>query len=354
MSRKANPKWIGIFVTGAAALAVAAVLLFGSADLFSEKVVFVCYFQGSVKGLAVGAPVSFRGVRVGTVSAIKLRFEGDDWNIRIPVTIELNEGSMAEPAGVPDDEKDMDYSAEETVKELIKRGLRAQLQLQSLVTGQLFVQLDFYPSKDLRLVGVKGEHPEMPTVPSSLEELSRTLERLPLDDLANRLLKAVEGIEKLVNSPELAQGLSSLNETLKTVQSLVVHLDEQVGAAGKELTATLKYTRELVASLKEGVPALISSAQSTIRTGGSVLQEMNRSAKDLTSHVDAVGREARSTLEEARRTLASIGSLAAEGSPLRYELNKALKELSSAARSIRVMADYLERHPEALVHGKGR
>jgi paraquat-inducible protein B len=143
---RANPKLIGAFVVGAVALVVIGVLLLGGAELLTAKRTLVAYFEGSVKGLNVGAPVEFQGVKVGSVTDIQLQFLTAANEFRIPVFIQIEPGQMTQVGRQVDAQGQL-------LKPLIERGLRAQLEMQSLVTGQLMVQLGFLPDTPIRLVG---------------------------------------------------------------------------------------------------------------------------------------------------------------------------------------------------------
>jgi paraquat-inducible protein B len=191
MGRRANTTLIGAFLVGAVALIVIGILVFARGQFLSEKRTFVLYFDGSVKGLNVGAPVDFQGVRVGSVTDMGVQYLAAENAFRIPVYIELEAGRIRQ-MGVR--EKEADRRA--FLKSLIDRGLRAQLGTVSLVTGQLFVQLDFHPSTPVRLVGTDPDVPELPTIPTTLQqasaaaqELLEKLGQLPLDHLFNNVLE---------------------------------------------------------------------------------------------------------------------------------------------------------------------
>src|SRR4030042_3764548 len=139
MSKQANKTMIGAFVVGATALVVAGVLVFGSAKFLKERHPFVMYFDGSVQGLDVGASVVFRGVKVGTVTDIELRTDPVNLTIQIPVFIEIEMDRLKRTGTLP-----LKRTPAEGMKLLVERGLRAQLELQSLVTGKLLVNLDFH------------------------------------------------------------------------------------------------------------------------------------------------------------------------------------------------------------------
>jgi paraquat-inducible protein B len=161
MSKPASKALIGGFVVGAIGLVIAGVLIFGSAKFLQETFKFVMYFEGSVKNLNVGSPVVFRGVKIGTVTDILLRYDPEDMSIKIPVIIEIEPDRVEVIGGIP-----REPDPELTISELVERGLRAMLQMQSFVTGQLMVELDFHPDKPIKLVGGDTGYPEIPTIPS--------------------------------------------------------------------------------------------------------------------------------------------------------------------------------------------
>ena len=303
MSKQAKPTVIGAFIVVAVALVVAGVLVFGSGKFLKERITYVAYFEGSISGLSVGAPVVFRGVKVGSVSGIVIEADpemlmkdaSDGMYVRIPVFIEFEPERVTRVSGKADPHR--------YFRLMIEHGLRAQLQLQSLVTGQLMIALDFHPDKPVRLVGLNKKYPELPTIQTSMQEVSKTIKDLPLDELADNLLKTVAGLEKLINSPEVGESIRSLNRTLKETQSLMRNLNEEV----KPMTASIKET----------------------------------------------SRAAHAAMEQADKTLYLVEDVLGEDSEPRHELVKALKEISAAARSVRALTDYLERHPEALIRGKG-
>jgi len=311
MSKQASKTLIGTFVVGALTLVVIGILLFGTGQFFSESKTYVLFFGGSVKGLNVGAPVSFRGVKVGQVTAIKARFDPHNYAMRIAVYIKTTPGWLT-PVG---EEKTLDkilpgFEREKILQELVtKKGLRAQLQLQSLVTGLLEIEFDFFPDTPIKLLGTEPNVPELPTIPSDLEKLQIILtnfitkfEKLPINELVQKLVEAVDGIKKVTNAPEIIQTLRTLNQTLQNVQQLVQNLDHRVGP--------------------------------------------------LTSSMDESFKAARAALEQAQKTLVTAEGVAGDASALRYQVSEALEQISDAARSLRVTSDYIDQHPEALIRGK--
>ena len=320
MSERANPTLIGAFLLGAIALVVAGLMVFGGGRFFTETVTYVAYFPETVSGLNDGAPVNFRGVKVGTVRRIEVQLDVQDLSVKIPVYLQLERRRIREIGGtIPE----IDF-----IPELIERGLRAQLQLQSIVTGQLSVQLDILPNRPARYVGPVGEFPEMPTIPSSMQKFAETMESLSIEELVNDARQVLAGLKALVNSPDLAGLLSGANEFINSGELLgiLAHTNEAIDDV-----------QALVSNVDGHVDSLSSSAEFT-------LAEVNETLAGIRKTLDGVEK----TLDAARQSV----SIAAEGSPIRYEFEKMLGELTAAARSIRLLAEYLERNPDALVRGK--
>ena len=203
MIRKASKTKIGMFVVGAIVLLVVAILVFGSGVLFKQSDKYIVYFDGSVKGLAVGAPVIFRGVKVGNVSSIDLIYDKRSDNVLIPVVIDVE---LARVKGVPDKFGYPDYA------QFVKQGLRAKLEVQNFITGQLMLALDFYPENIEKLYKIAGSYPELPALPIS-PDIFEIMDEIPIKEITNNLAQAVIGINRLVNS----EGISDLDKTLREV-----------------------------------------------------------------------------------------------------------------------------------------
>jgi paraquat-inducible protein B len=313
VSQKVSPTLIGAFVLGSVVLVVIGLMVFGGGRFFTERVSYVAYFEESVSGLNEGAPVNFRGVKVGSVSHIEVQLDAQDLSVRIPVYIQLERRRIREVRGaVPEGG---------VIPDLIERGLRAQLQLQSLVTGQLYVQLDLHPDRKARYVRPDGPDPEMPTIRSSMAEITETIESLSIQELVTAAQQALGGINALVNSPDVAQILSGINQLVNSPEILQLVTDADIAIG--ELRAFIRNTDGHVDDLDENLEKTLEEANKTLQG----IQE---------------------TLIVAQETL----SIGADESPMRYELEQVLSELASAARSIRVLAEYLEHNPDALLRGK--
>ena len=273
---------------------------------FTQQIPFLVYFDGSVRGLSPGAPVEFRGITVGRVTSVALRFDPATAKIRIPVGIEIEPQRLV-PGGFTKEE--LAGNDHRRMAELVKRGLRAQLQSGNLLTGELFVDLTFAPDAPPAELDTTGPVPVIPSVPATMEALQASVTAilnkvaaLPVEQLVASLTKTAAGLEAIVNAPDIQAAAKSLGETMAVAQQTLGRID-----AG---------------------------------------------ATPLLGSVTAAATSASATLRQAQTTLASIQRTVGSGSVLTDNAKSVMQELSRAARSIRVFADYLDRHPEALLRGK--
>jgi paraquat-inducible protein B len=354
MSKKANTTIIGVFVIGAVVLAIAGILIFGSGKFFRETKEFVLFFQGSVQGLNKGAPVAFKGVRVGSVTNVKIIFDSRDLSLQIPVFIEIEPDRLTRAEGAVELSRVIEETKGQTVMAfLVEKGLRAQLDMQSLVTGQLFVNLDFFPERSARYVSIETGYPEIPTIPSSLENLSKTVEQLPISELASKANRVLKAIERWLNSPELKEIVDSANLTMKHVASITAKADDETRPLLSRTDKTLAEMQGLAHDIRVHVNPLAADMRELSGEAKKLVGGINSRLGDITSGLEKTLKAAELALTKAESTLGGVEETLGKESPLRLELYNTLKELSTAARSLRVFADYLERHPEALLRGKG-
>lgn len=349
MSKQANKAVIGGFVVGAVALMVAGILIFGSDKFLAKKETYVMYFKGSVSGLNVGSAVVFRGVKIGSVTNIALYADPADLTIKIPVFIGVKPGRFKIVG-----DRAHRHSPKKILELLIKHGLRAQLQMQSMVTGQLIVELDFHPDKPAKLVGADPEHMEIPTIQSSLEGLVQQIEKAPIEEILNKVLSAVEGIEDIVNSKEVKESLVTLDQTLKDMHKLVLNIDSRIEPLASGIDETMREFGELAQNIDGKVGPLVSSIDETVGDIGKLAQDIDGQIAPLASSIENTVKAFSAAAVQARKTIKEIEATFGEDSSLIYELNDTLQGILAAANSIRVLADYLERHPESLIRGKGK
>ncbi len=354
MSKRPNTTVIGVFVVGAILLAVAGVILFGSGKFLKDTMKFVLFFDGSVQGLNKGAPVAFKGVRIGSVTDIKIVFDSRDLAMHIPVLIEIEQDRLMQAENSRELTKMVEQTQDKSLLAyLIEKGLRAQLDMQSLVTGQLFVNLDFFPKKPPRYVSNNTGYPQIPTIPSSLENLSKTVETLPLSDLASKANKVLKALERWLNSQELSEIFTSTNQAMKHVDSITESVDDRIKPLLSEVEKTLAEAQGLMHDIRVHVNPVATDVRDLVGEAKKLVGGINSRLGEITSGLEKTLKAAEVALRKAETTLGGIEGTISEDSPLRVELLNALKELSTAARSLRVFADYLERHPEALLRGKG-
>ena len=211
MSRKVNKTVIGLFVIGALVLLIIGIVVFGSGVLFKRTNKFVLYFDGSVKGLSIGAPVMFRGVSIGTIRDISLIYDSKAGTIMLPVIIEIEEGRIK---GAPS------FGELGGAKKMIELGLRGKLAVQSFLTGQLMISFDFYPDKPAQLRGILKQYPELPTLPIS-PDIFELMNEIPIKEISKNLAATAKGIDRLVNSSDLQRSLYELRNTLQETKQVM-------------------------------------------------------------------------------------------------------------------------------------
>jgi paraquat-inducible protein B len=317
MSRKANPTLIGAFVLGAIALLIAGILIW-STGFGEHRPRFVMYFDESVKGLDVGAPVLFQGVQIGSVVDIQLRVDPrEPRRVIIPVVVETEGKRFRAEGDVADVQK--------ALGPYIEEGLRAQLDLQSFVTGRLLIEFVYAPEKPalFRGAGLDLDLPEIPTVQTPLQELQNTLQEIDIKPIAERLLSVAESLDRLLSAPEAQGSLRALNASLRNIETLAANLDARTERLSHALEGGLEEARDL------------------FNDGRLTLEELR-----------GLSAEARAAIEQANVAAANVRALTDEDSPAVYQLTIALQELTAASRSVQELADTLEHRPESLLFGK--
>jgi paraquat-inducible protein B len=347
MSKQANKTVIGIFVVGAIALVVVAIVVLGSGKFFKQTFRAVCYFEGSVGGLNIGAPVVFRGVKIGSVTDVLLRADSTKMIFVIPVYIEI-ELDRFEVIGVRPKQWGRN------LKTLIDRGLRASLETQSIVTGQMQVGLDFLPEKPAKFAEFKYDQktPEIPTVKTPLQELAQKIQKLPIEEIFDKLSSTLDSINKVVESPEIPEAIRSLNLALGDVRKLVQNVDGHTGQLASNLNETVQDARKLLQNADARVTGLAASLDETVKEARGVVQHVDDRIGPMAGSLEGVIKSADATLTLAQKAMEGIEASVGENSALLYELNKTLEDVSALARSIRVLSDYLQQHPESVIWGK--
>ena len=308
---------VGAFVVGGIVLFTLGIILLGGGRLFSNDVEYVLYFDGSVSGLSIGAPVVFRGVPMGSVTQISLVANARDSNVTIPVTIRIDERSFIRSSG-----RVLSESAQqEIIRRMVERGLRARLQLQSLITGQYRVKLDFFPDTPMNFRSSTPDL-EIPTVPSPIDTLQRTLARLPIEQLAASLSSILENISAAVDNGKLKAGVEAFTATFTETQRLL---------SDSPLRHALENTLQQVDGASRAMQKELPGALAAFHTA---MDNMSQASERL------------------RRVADSAEGTLGRDSPTMNDVRRLLKQSIAAVRALRNLADMLERNPEALLKGR--
>jgi paraquat-inducible protein B len=293
MSKQASKTAIGAFVVGALVLIIITLIVFGKGMFFTKKLKHVLFFEGSVKGLQVGSPVLFRGVPVGQVTDIAVWFRSEDLAFIIPVYVDIDPDKISLPSRVR-----VSSSDDSILGPLIEKGFKGQLQILSFVTGQLVVNLDFYPEKPPILLGFEKRYAEIPTISNNLD----ALQKVDIGAIVLKIESAVTSLDQILTSKELRGSIAALEKTLHSLNKFSTHADHNLDMLSNDVSETLVTTR--------------------------------------------------TTMESIDKTVSEYKDLAAQNKYIGYDVHRTLQELQSLSRSLRSLVDYLDRHPEALIRGK--
>ena len=370
MGSKISPTMIGAFVVGAIVLVVAGALLFGGGKFFQEKIPYVLFFDSSVEGLNVGAPVIFRGVQIGQVTEISAIADPQTYDVRIKVKIELVRGIVN--VGM---EGQRFKDQREAVERLIQRGVRATLRMQSFVTGLLYVAVDFFPDTPIRLMGLDKTDLEIPTIPSDMDQLKSSLQqamaeikKLPLDAILGEALTVLRRASALLDAPELKQALVALRDVMIDARQLLANADNQVGTLGPKLggtaevaskaletlRVTLLDAQKLVRDVDSQVAPLAGGAKETLATAKETLTAARNALGQVQKSLGTLTDAATPVLKQADKTLVGTTALTAPDSAVLNDLTRTLKAFEEAARALRSLASMLERNPETLIRGRSK
>jgi paraquat-inducible protein B len=332
MSRKANPTLIGTFVLGAIALAVVATLLLAGGNWFGERRQHVLYFEGAAQGLQVGAPVVFLGVKVGTVKQIQLGLDEQSRRFLVPVMIEVQPQVVRTRGG-----ENVDLRDRTTVRQLVERGLRGRLRLQSLLTGQLYVDLDFHPDKPATFAALDPDLSEIPTIRTAVQELATKLEGFPMDKFLADVAAISGAVNKLMSAQATQELPQRLDVTLRHLQSLAVRFDAQGGPILNDVRGNLAEMNKALLAAQAALAKLDTAADRVAdlaRSDSRMVASMTQASEELAKAASAVRR------------------LTEQESPTTQHLNAALKEIARAADALRLLAETLEQQPDAIWRGK--
>lgn len=351
MSRKASPTLIGAFVVVGLALLAAAIVFVAGNDLFKRKERAVMYFRGSIYGLQVGAPVVFRGVRVGSVTSLEVVYDRANDRFVIPVVAELERDAVH---GI-DGPRGPSSSVGDTpaLPALVERGLRAQLQMQSLLTGLLYVDLDLSaprtpvaePAQNGQANAVVVSNAvEIPTSDTAVQALKNQLEGVDLRRLLDDVSAIAGSARAIVAGPELRTALDDLQAITGSVKRLTAKFEQRIDPLAAAANSTLARTDRAVQRVGDAADSVNSAAASLTRTSDSLGRAI---APD-----SVLMRELQTTANEVSAAAAALRGAAASNDGVVRQTTRAMQDLSRAARSLRELADSLERQPQSLLRGR--
>lgn len=326
---KRNALLIGGFVAVAFLIAIASIFWLSGNELFGKQMQARVFYQGNVSGLSVGAPVTFRGVAIGEVTDIGIQMDRQTLKTTIPVTLRLQTSALRIGNGASGKAPDL--------PELVRRGLRARLASQSVVTGQKAIELDFLPGTPGELLGGPGA-PEIPAVAERFGALIDQVADLPLRDTVAEVRSAVQ---------ELRATLVSVEHTLDGAQSALT-------GASKELQATGAESRKTLAAATEAIRQVQGSSTATLQSISRLADTSRQTVLEARPELQGTLVEARKASESARLAMDRIADIAAPGAPMRGDLEAAVKDLSLAARGLRSWSELLEEKPNAIIFGNKR
>ncbi|MBM9614182.1 MCE family protein [Desulfobulbus rhabdoformis] len=330
MSKKANPTLIGGFVLVALAITVVAIIILGQVQLRDQQFRCVAYFTGSLYGLDVGAPVTFRGVNIGRVSEVQINFDQRSNTYLIPVAIDIEQAASI--TGTSSKEWDPDV-LRTALSQMIANGLRAQLKMTSFLTGKLYIDLALHPENTATYRGNNSEILEIPTMPSGLEQITQTIESLPLSELLAKAGLALDGLNQLISSRKTHELFQSASVSVNKLNTLLLHVDEKF----PELADTLQTSIRQVGSAAQAAKDLLKDGQHTLP---GLSKELHRTLMNLNKATGSLS-----------QTLANLQQLTAKDSTFIYQLESSLREIEQTATSIREVSDYLQQNPNALIFG---
>ncbi|TVQ97545.1 MAG: MCE family protein [Desulfovibrionales bacterium] len=351
MSKAPNKTMIGLFVMGAVALIVLAVGVLGSGRFFQDRFTYVLVFEGTVSGLNVGAPVNFRGVRVAEVSDVQIHFDIEEQDMIVLVFVQFLKGTLGR--NTYNELARRGATHDEVMAGLVERGLRARLEMQSLVTGQLGIELDFHPDRPAVYTNVDPETPEIPTIPTMLQALAQTLQEIPLHEIVENINRSLESIAAVVQTPEFSQAIVNINAVVQDAQHLIRNVDAQIQPLSTELTATLRDSRTLIGRANEQIVALGTNLNQAVGDGRSFIHLAGENIGNLSREFQEALATVSGTIETVEGLVGELSVSTRADSALMFQVRETLREIEKMAMSLRNLADQLDRHPESLLRGKG-
>jgi paraquat-inducible protein B len=338
MSLKASSTRIGIFVILSFLLLVTGIVVFGGGRLFRNKNTAIVYFDGSLQGLNIGAPVAYRGITIGEIKEIQIDVDAATYQITVPVLISLNPDKVIKVAGKDSKEKSHDINT--FLKTMCDRGLRATLKTQSLLTGKLYIDLSILKDSVAIYHDQDGKYLEIPTVPSELQQMTQAMQSLDFMELAAKFSSTMDSLEKMSTSLEQAlasetskKNLAVFFASLDRLHSILATFDDDLGPLMSKIDTTL--TKVSLLSDQSNQMVINLDGQLT-----PLLVTMNTTVSDIGM-----------TMRTTDVLMSGLQQSTGTDSPLYFQLTETLSELGKAAKTMRAFTENLDRNPQQLLFG---
>lgn len=297
---------IGTFIVLITTIFVILVGVIGSGSFITNKVKYIMYFDESVKGLRKGAKVAFKGVTVGEVVEINIVLYQDTFVAANQVLVQIDRNRLK---SYDDKLFDFGYGVKKMSQKLIDKGLKAQLQMESIVTGVLMINLDFYENIPIKLVDKNKDYIEIPTTPSGVSQIMQALNKFPADDLISKISKILDNLDGLTSDRKIASIIKNLDATIMNLEKASDGISKVFNKVDGEIVPIMKNLDDMIKEAKETFTEL----------------------KDVTHNLD---------------------DMSSDDSKFRYDLEKTMEALKRASKSVETLTDYLNRNPNAVIYGK--
>lgn len=341
MNHPARALRVGLFVVLGLVLLVMAIAYVLGSKLFTSFEPIQMRFAGSVYGLQVGSPVVFRGVAIGNVRSIGLALNGSSGQIEIPVTAQLD-AALVRPLGLAAPANPsagtVQPTAQQTLRHLIAQGLSARLATQSLLTGQLYVDLDLRPDPNRPQIASPPEAvPDVPTLPTTLQALQAQLEGIDLKAALQDVAAIASATRVLLQDPQLKSAVANAAQLTADLRVLTQSLQRELGPLAKATHNTLTDARQAATALSDAATRIAQTAKhldATLAADSPLLQSFQNSTRELAA------------------TALSLREATGEDAELVQNLNRAAREVSRAARQLSELSQLIERQPDLLLRGR--
>jgi paraquat-inducible protein B len=323
MSIRANPTAIGGFLIGALVLLMAGTATLASTAWFERRSTFISFFQESVNGLEKGAPVKFQGVPVGNVTEILIQIDQRDKTFQVPVQYEIDVTRLTTQLGTF-----VDLEDGAVLRQQITDGLRAQLQMESIVTGQLYIELSYRPNAAAaELEARRTAWPEIPTTPSLLAALGTGAGSLVAD-----ILRVLFQVNEMLEDIDMPQINAAVMASAEAVERLV--------------------DSPAIQAALDQVPGMTAQINQTMAEVGLLAQRAGAAIDPIQLQIEGTSTEMTATLEALRRTLEETHGLLSTDSGIGYGLQETLVSLRDAADALTLLVSSLEQNPDMLLRGR--